>query len=176
VDLIRNYGIFNKINFSVPTDDFLDICNEFQKQLYSAYFYWISIGEFVSEIITPYGLCFTFNFPKVEDFLNTNSTSNDFHFSNFHTVHFDPTIKNISLPRKISTSINGLYFLLSFPYHKKIIESDIDGLLFFVHDPFELPVKSTPKFNAKSFQPLEIKIDPEINTIDDSLLSYSPEE
>jgi hypothetical protein len=180
VDLIRNYGIFNKINFSVPTDDFLDIYNEFQKELDSHFinFFWINNQDFVSEIITPYGLCMTFNFPKVEDFLNTNSTSDDFHIRHFYPSKvINKSTSDITLPRSISTSIDGLYILLYVHYNYfEVIESDINGLLLFLHDPFELPGRSSAKFIAKSFRPTEINIAPEVHSIDDSLIGYSPEE
>ena len=32
VDLIKNRGTFSKINFSIPTDDFLDDINQFYKE------------------------------------------------------------------------------------------------------------------------------------------------
>jgi hypothetical protein len=177
VDLIRNYGVFNKINFSVPTDDFFQVYNKFQKQLNGSYanFYWINENATVSEVVTPYGLCFTFNFPNVDDFLDTNSTSDNFHIGHFFTVSSKKD-KDTSLPRKISTSIDGLYVLFYIDYKPQLVESDFDGLLFFVHEPFELPVQSTPKFIAKSYQPTYIKINPEIHSIDDSLVGYSPEE
>jgi hypothetical protein len=174
VDLIRNYGIFNKINFSVPTDDFLDVYNEFYKQLAPANFYWIQYNQFVSEVITPYGLCMTFNLPKAEDMLNTNSTSDDFHYTHFYPYHFDHKVNTSELPRKTSTALSGLYFTVSNFDQENIVESDFDGLLCFVHDPFELPARSSAKFVAKSFQALEIDINPQIHLIDDSLVGYSP--
>jgi hypothetical protein len=130
----------------------------------------------VSQIITPYGLCFTFNLPNVDYFLKVNSTSDDFHFKHFDIFSSD-TVNNISWPKSISTSINGLtitVFLVQSQINN--IVSDIDGINVFVHDPFELPTISSPKFIAKSFLPTEIKIVPEVQSIDDSLVGYSPKE
>lgn len=80
------------------------------------------------------------------------------------------------LPRKISTSIDGLYIMFYIFYDDyEIVESDIDGLFLFLHDPFEMPTSSRAKFIAKSFQPMEIKIEPEIHSIDDSLIGYDPD-
>lgn len=162
----------------MPANDFLDIINEFHKEFDSIFisFYWLNQQDFVSEIITPYGLCFSFNLPTADDFIVKNLTSNDFHYELFYPTAVSRPVEVELLPRKTSTSIDGLYMMLYIMYYNlELVDADIDGLLMFFHDPFELPTSSSVKYVARSYQASEIKIQSEIYSIDDSLIKYSPE-
>lgn len=178
VDLIVNKGTFNKINFTIPANDILEVLNEFEKEfkIQFAYFNWGSSEDLISEIITPYGLCITFNMAMADDFINLNLTSDDFHIKLFPSNDYQVNEPEY-IPRKISNSILGLYIVIYI--ETRFLEKtdiDRDDLMMILHDPFELPFSSQSKFLLGSFLSSEFKIYPEFYTIDDSLINYSPAE
>jgi len=133
----------------------------------------------MSEIITEWGLCFTFNIAFSHDLLNINSTSNDFHYQHQHRKISNVPIQRPPqiLPKRVSTVKSGLW--VGFEknlYKNEVIENDFNGYLVLLHDPFELPSKKSKivNFNLK-FQ-TEIIVDPLINAIDESLIEYESNE
>lgn len=188
LDVFSNRNIFNKQNLSIPSHDFLDVMNEFYKEFLDkslVVFIWITqIEKYISEIITPWGLCYTFNIGFNHDVLNLNSTSDDFHYKHFHQPQnmkqFRMPAPKI-LPKKMSTSRAGLW--VGFTEEEKMLKeikefSDyiFDGYLLLIHNPYELPskrseiIKYNPKFQAKVF------INTKLNAIDESLFEYEPHE
>ena len=178
IDFITNRGSFHKLNFSVPTDDFLDVINEFSKEFddfFKLVFYWIDdYQNRMSEIITQWGLCFTYNIAFSHDLLNINSTSNDFHYQN--TIRMVPFNKQSQpmedLPKRISTSNAGLW--VGFDKLNQKNDLHVDGYLSLLHNPYELPTKRS-KFSEVNLKvQSRILIEPQMNSIDESLLDYEP--
>jgi len=145
VDLIKNLGTFQKINYSIPTDDFLDVINQFSKEFddfLSIVFYWIGTYQNrMSEIITPWGLCFTYNIAFSHDLLNHNTTSSDFYYENtLRLIQITKPNQPIEdLPKRISTANAGLW--VGFNKLNQAVDLRVDGYTSLFHDPFELPSK-----------------------------------
>lgn len=138
-------------------------------------------GQYVSEILTPDGLCFTFNGVFVEDLLNMNLTSNDFHYEMayiYYAVLTSTLHPPKSLPRRISTSLSGLEIIFAIGefWFPKIFRKYGSSLSFYIHNPFELPSINSKMLNIDVNQNTKVFIDAELNTIDDSLVNYSPNE
>ncbi|KAL7019577.1 hypothetical protein ACKWTF_011168 [Chironomus riparius] len=185
VDIITNRGVFANLNFSIPNDDFLNIMNEFKKEFLdmeqTLNILWMEDErQYVSEILTTEGLCFTFNNAFANDLLNLNNTSNDFHYQLFHLRsdskdYVPPPI----LPRKIASSFPGLRlkFDVLAMFLKEIYEKNPHGLLCFIHDPYELPSMNSKILNADFRQRTHITINAEMNSIEDSVeKDYGPAE
>lgn len=187
VDLMAKRETFLSLNYSVPTDDFLDVINEFAKEFdqtsSSAVFaFTAEVRSYISEIITHWGLCFTFNIALSRDLLNQNSTSSDFHYELFITQNFKKYKAKISppevLPRRIPTSNAGLLVDLftDFSEVKEIILNNFDGYFVLIHDPFELPSKKSKIFQLGYAPKFKVIIDAELNKIDESIRDYQPAE
>lgn len=183
--MITNRGIFAKLNFFIPNDDFLDIINKFDKEFFHSEelldIKWMEDHkQFVSEILTPKGLCLTFNLAFANQVLNINSTSNDFHYQLIH-LFYKTVPKDLfppkSLPRKISSSFAGLYIKIDMLYmfFNELYEENPHGFTVFIHDPFELPSMNSKIYNINIGQRNKILIDAKLNTIDNSLIHLKPD-
>lgn len=187
IDLITNGGIFRKLNFSIPTSDFLDVINQFHKEFqhgfYAMTFFWIEEEQqYVSEILTPWGLCFSTNIAFSHDLLDFNITSSDFHYLN--TIR-EINLKNwwhssppANLPLNISTSYAGLW--VGFSRHmvvdRKISGYNFNGFVTAFHNSFELPSRHSIILNFNPRLQTKVLINPQMNTIDESLIGYQPVE
>jgi hypothetical protein len=111
-----------------------------------------------------------------DDLLNINTTSDDFHFQLFLNEFRVPYIPVV--PRNDSQYPVGLTVFTFFneEYLKTVIERDFDGYQVYLHDPFELPSDNSIKYLMKLDRKLEIKINPQINSIDNSIVNYNPKE
>lgn len=158
--------------------------NEFAKsftETLSLVFYWIDKYQFyMSEIITPWGLCFTYNIAFSHDLLDLNSTSNDFHYHHFNRVQ--KYYKNYQqsptkLPKTISTSNNGLWVGFG-PNIKNggAIQNNFEGYKILLHNPLELPTKLVKIINFNHNFPSEILVNAQVNKIDEALVGYEPNE
>lgn len=184
IDLVTNRGIFNRLNFSISNENFLNILNEFEKEflyydLSTLFYFQYTSSHFISEILTPYGLCLTFNVASSEDMLNSNTTSDDFHFKYFTSGYpSDGPPKRTKFPRKDSKYPSGLKVVTT--VHREVdavaIKRHFDGYYFLLHDPFELPSSFSKKFLMYFGRGNVLKINPQINTIDSSIASYDPVE
>lgn len=175
IDLITNQEIFSKLNISVPNDDFLDVINEFGKEFneyFSIVFYWLGeYQQYVSEVLTQWGLCFTFNIAFSHDLLDLNSTSSDFHYLHTHREiqpklwrHQHPPIES---PKKLSTSNAGLW--TGFSYYSNFYK-------IMLHNPFELPSSRSKMLAFNPTYKTKISLDPQLYSIDESLHDLSPAE
>ncbi|CAG9810334.1 unnamed protein product [Chironomus riparius] len=179
IDILGNYNIINKLNFSIPADDFLDVLNEFEKQFMISsqpmYFnFRMSQEQYLTEIVTPYGLCFTFNSAQAHDLLDINSTSDDFHFQ---LLDFAVgSNQKFDLPRKEAGNPEGLNLIIEITndLSKPIMTREINGYLIILHDPFELPSKLSKSFFINPNQINDIDINLQINEIDESIAEYKP--
>lgn len=186
---MNNREIFSKLNFSISTNDFLDVINEFKKDLHeqsSIVFIWIDqFQEYVTEIITPYGLCYTYHIAFSHDILDLNTTSKDFHYQ-YTLIEAESknwksrTPKNF--PIQISTSSHGLWAGFSYHEHElstyssKSTANPIRGHTVMVNNPFELPTWNSPSFKYNLKFQMRILIDIQMNLIDESLYDYRPDE
>lgn len=191
LDLVTDRGFFHKLNLSVPTDDFLDVINEFSKPFDDIYFSF-SVGwpgespTFVSEILTPFGLCLNFNLAFSHDVLHINTTSNDFNYQLFMLQReldylWDETPSRPELlPRRVLTSFqSGVTISAQVDMTKDVkdvISNDFNGHLFILHDPFELPTMSSKILKIHDDRPQEILIYPQMNSIDESIAGFDPVE
>lgn len=181
--MIHNFNIFNKHNISVPLDDFLEIANQFRKQfinitdpLYYRFRNWQE--QYLNEILTPFGLCLTFNSALSHDLLNINATSDDFNYKLLelrYTV-WRMTVEGRKVPEMESKEPEGLFLINNLPMdtYKPIISKDNIGYPIFLHDPFELPSQFSKMFRINSNDINQISIDVQINDIDDSIVGYDP--
>lgn len=138
--------------------------------------------QFISEILTHFGLCYTFNVAYVDDVLHMNSTSNDFHYDYYdlddELVVEYKFVRPKSLPRKITSSFTGLqiYFSTLNIFYHEIFERNPNVHVIYIHDPFELPSMDSKMLNINNNQIISLVFDADLNTIDDSLVHYKPEE
>lgn len=159
----------------------MDIINEFDKEFVLdpsplSFSFVYNSFNYLSEIITPNGLCTTFNMAYFFDMLDINTTSDDFHFQLFKTgwgIEYIPI-----LPRNDSQFPYGSKLHAVFPENLKdiSIKNDIDGYQLYLHDPFELPSSFSVKYLVRKNQGLDFNIIPQINMIDDSIIDYKPNE
>ena len=56
------------------------------------------------------------------------------------------------------------------------IENDFDGYVVLFHDPFELPSRYSKVLKYAFKQQTKILVDPQLNSIDESLIEYDPTE
>lgn len=182
VDTMLNLEVFAKTNLTFPKDDFLDVLNEFDKEFLN------NLGEvcfefrqnyyrYVSEVITHYGLCFTYNIAFPHDLLNFNLTSDYFNFQIFRTC--SPYTKKSTheiqeIPRNETSYPNGLKLIFMINLVNKAIKRSVSGYYLFLHDPFELPSSNSKKYFININGEFQIKVNPQINQIDDSIADYDP--
>lgn len=111
IDLVTQSGIFHHKNISIPTSDFLQIINTFDKEDNSRvrnFYVWHNVYDTsVSEIITDIGLCNTINMANLSDVLHTDVVSRDFHYIHDRLSMFD-MIDDFKKPYRTSTSNGGL--------------------------------------------------------------------
>lgn len=182
IDLVENRGTFMKLNFTIPTDDFLDVINEFYKGIFEDFINFVFLYNaqtHASEIITVYGLCYTFNLALHNDLVNTNTTSNDFHHDLFAPgFYVSPPLPPEDYPEKDSSFPYGLKVELTISHKlaEMAYKKNFIGNYIFLHDPFELPSSSSTKFLLTPNRKVSIKIIPQINLIDDSITEYDPVE
>lgn len=146
-------------------------------------YFWIENEQhYISEILTQWGLCITFNIAFSHDLMKLNSTSCDFHYHN--------TIRNIGpknywhdpppteLPKNISTSKAGLWvgLIREKVKNKEFIGRKFDGYTVLFHNPFEIPSKNSKVINFNPNLQTKVLIRPQMNMIDQSLVGYEPNE
>lgn len=173
------------VNKSIPTDDFLDVTNQFFKRIeefFEITFFWIGEYQyFISEIITKWGFCYSYNMAFSHDVLNLNLTSKDFHYLIAHRyinqnewTYQQPPKK---LPKRLFISNIGLWVGFGFEYEGQTrgLESDLfDGYTILIHNPYELPSEKSRMFRFHSNTRSHVPIDVQINAIDETLLDYEP--
>lgn len=186
-DLVLNRGIFEKLNFTIPTDDIINDFNEVGKEFPLELRNLVillgnSYNNYVSEIITPWGLCHTFNMALSHDTLHFNSTSEDFYFEHIYSTdqYYGEWIRSPKIfPKKISTSSQKLWVGIDHRgqlYIKEYAQNDFDGYVVLFHDPHELPSYHSKLLKFSIKLRTNIIVRPQLNTIDESLYEYSPVE
>lgn len=116
--MISEHGIFAVKNVFIPTNDFLDVINEFNKEFinkeftgepYEHYnFEWIGYERpLISEILTENGLCFSFNLAQSDEVLNKNATADDFHYERFSFTTLFALFESAT-DRKTGTTLTAL--------------------------------------------------------------------
>lgn len=183
IDILENNGTFNKLNYSVPADDFLYVINEFTKEFQSdksLLFDWINKRQYyMTEIITEWGLCFTYNIAYNHDLLHINSTSDDFHYQYFYRINIlNQNVRNYppNFPRTISTSQTGLWIGFGTDGIEMLHVAEFYGYKIIFHDPYELPSRNSRILNINHKIQSDILIEPVIKSIDESLNKYNPNE
>lgn len=183
--MLTKRNTFAFINISIPTDDFVDVINHFAKEFDDSATSIIVhfTGEkrsYISEIITTWGLCFTFNMAFSHDLLNLNVTSDDFHYQLFleSTIYNTINPPPVFLPRSSPSSNAGLTIEIysSTLEYDEIIFNDFRGFIVMVHDPFELPSKKSKLLRLGYDRNLKVIIDAQMNKIDESVSNYEPVE
>ena len=157
-----------------------EFSKEFLKSASELNVFWMEDQkQYVSEILTSEGLCLTFNIAFAKDLLHLKMASNDFHYQLFHLKYFSDSkdlVPPQSLPRKISSSFSGLQMKIDIlkMIFDEIFERNPHSLMLFIHNPYELPSINSKMFNLDDSRRTKITIDAELNTIDDSLVVYTP--
>jgi hypothetical protein len=129
--------------------------------------------------LTPYGLCLTFNVALSEDLLNYAVTSSDFHYKYFksgYRAHYHPQVPEF--PRKDSSFPCGLKIIISVLHeiNELALKKNFNGYFFMIHDPYELPSSSSKRYSMYVNKGTNLKIIPQINSIDSSIAHYEPVE
>ncbi|KAG5673243.1 hypothetical protein PVAND_003306 [Polypedilum vanderplanki] len=181
IDLISRRGSFAKINFSVPTDDFLDVINEFtmQASLESsliAFSQTYSGPSIVSNIITQTNLCKNYNIALADDVFHTNITSNDFNFQHYNDRR-GKFYKNFTIvvpQRSLTSKIFLLVRILTYNLHREHSLGSTKGGLMYFHDPYEMPSKFTQSMMINENQYNEIFVEPQMMEVDESFYDENP--
>lgn len=114
--------------------------------------------------------------------MDTNITSDDFHYVYAHKEIQKGLWKHQLPPRdlkRISTSKSGLWigFEMSLLQLKNIIGDDgLNGFTVIFHDAFELPTARSKIIKLNTDYETRIILNPQLNSIDESLYDYEPAE
>lgn len=178
IDLIGNFKVFNQLNYSIPADDIVDVFNEFEKHSHTnnnqfSFKLAMNFYYYQAEIITPYGLCFTFNSVESSKLLNVNETSNDFHFE-LLPIHNKVRLPELPM-RDLKRSMGLLISLQMMREDYNItISNEFSGFYIILHDSFELPSSSSKTYVLNRDENIEIKINPQEIVADESILNFDP--
>ena len=176
-----NLGVLAKLNRTLPNFDSLDVLNEFEKEIKSCpgicFEFHRRCNRYISEVLTPLGLCHSFNIALAHDLLDINTTSNDFHYELF--ISCFAILNNVydmpEIPRNDTSLPTGLK-IRWFEAFNNLIERDLVGHYMYLHDPYELPSTNSKKLMLNINHDILIQIVPQINRIDDSIVGYDPAE
>ncbi|KAG5673213.1 hypothetical protein PVAND_003277 [Polypedilum vanderplanki] len=173
IDLLTHRGVFARKNFHIPTIDFLDVINEFRK--YSIFKYPVSY-EYAStdnvisssESITNLGVCFSFNNPPYEYLLDSTKVSDDFKYELFIDRKIE---KNQTFIAPIRSKLVNNMLMVTFSTDLTVTEinNHIDGGIMYIHDPYELPSSFSKIMSMNTNANIEIYLEPQYITIDESL-------
>jgi hypothetical protein len=134
----------------------------------------------MSEIITPWGLCFMYNVALSHDLLNVNSSSSDFHYKySLRTKNYNSATHRVipKFPKSISTSNAGLWVGFSKSMNEtNTIQNIFTGYKVILHDSYELPSTNAKIINFNYYFQSKVLVDPQINSIDEALYGYDPVE
>jgi hypothetical protein len=164
-------------NFSIPTMDFFDVLNEFDKEpdtggKFSAFYVYKSPTgtTHTSESIMEHGLCYTFNNPPSNFLLNPQLTSEDFKHDYFHLFPLKRSGIEI-IPRRSKDPDEFLTVGITMANKNRMneINNDVEGRILYIHDPYELPSSFSRSTSINAREHIEILIEPQFITIDDSL-------
>ncbi|KAL7011567.1 hypothetical protein ACKWTF_014326 [Chironomus riparius] len=180
VDTMMNLGVLAKLNRTLPKFDFLDVLNEFDKEIKGCPDICFELhrrcNNYITEVLTPLGLCRSFNIALAHDLLNLNTTSDDFHYELFSTCFalafnfYDmPEFPRNDTPFPTGLHIEWFEGHSDFAFNRKLA-----GRYMFLHDPYELPSTSSKKIMINANYDVLIQIIPQINRIDDSIAGYDP--
>ncbi|KAG5671285.1 hypothetical protein PVAND_001490 [Polypedilum vanderplanki] len=169
------------LNFSITTDDFLDIINEFKTRA-SPFYFVIGFNQafssfsFVSNIITEKNLCKNYNLAPSIDVFNTNLTADDFNYQHYNDIK-ECLFQNftiISLQRSLTSKTFLTTRMLTYEAQRKETISSTKGGSMFFHDPYELHTKFSQNYVINEHQNVEIIIEPQIMEVDESLYDENP--
>lgn len=178
--MILNYGTFNKINFSISTDNFLEFLYEFETEIYNhnpSFFFGSNGKNWRTDVVTAHGVCRTFNLALSNDLLNINETSDNFHYQHYDNLnnYFTYPAELPGLPQSDSPFPYGLNIQLAMDIDNESFTENYTYTLY-LHDPFEFPSSSSTKFILKTNTEIQIKIFAQIHEIDDSITDYDSKE
>lgn len=182
VDTMLNLGAFDKTNLTLPQFDFLEVINEFEKVLIEfqpslCIEFSYEFDRYISEVLTPLGLCYSFNIASSSDLLNLNLTSDYFHYDIMRTCSTFSEIREIPvIPRNDTPYPSGYFLMWQYPYVDINYRTNRTGHYFYLHDPYELPSSSSKKIKINANRDGYIRIVPQIFQIDESLVKYDPKE
>lgn len=140
--------------------------------------HWLNLPDnHVSEIITEYGLCISFNIAEHHEVLLSNVTSTDFHYDVVQYPKSRPTTYVHKPPRNATASNIGLVYHFQSPNfferNQTFIGTDIAGHLVMVHDPYEIPSHDTVKIPLTFLTYLNFWIEPELNEVEESMSYFN---
>ena len=166
----------------MPSFDFLDVLNEFDKEIKGCpdicFEFHRRCNRYISEVLTPLGLCRSFNIALAHDLLDLNTTSNDFHYELFATCF--AVALNLydmpEIPRNDTSFPTGLHIEWFEGHSHYTFNRKLAGRWMYLHDPYELPSTSSKKLMINANYDVLIQISPQINRIDDSIVGYDPVE
>ena len=135
--------------------------------------------KYISEVLTPLGLCYSFNIALAHNLMNLNLTTDYFNFQIFLTQALSN--RNHSreipeIPRNDTYYPNGLGLLWTFLFVDESYAINRTGHYLYLHDPYELPSTSSKKIMVNKNRDGYIKIVPQIHQIDNSIAGYDPVE
>lgn len=138
---------------------------------------WVGQTSFISEILTEFGLCYSFNLAISDNVVDKNLTSPNFHYSHF-TIHNYPLGRTEKIPRKINTCDKGYSIAAwsSEEYYKFVHNLHQDDHLIFIHDPYEYPTRSSVSMSLNRNSIINVLLNPIFYGIDESLKNFNIQE
>lgn len=181
IDLISRRGTFAKLNFSIPTDDFLDIINEFTihasidspliriVQTYSG-------PSILSNILTETNLCKSYNMALSNEVFDTNLTSDDFNYQHYNDRK-GKYFKNLTIvvpQRSLTSKVFLTTRTLTYNLQRDMTISSTKGGIIYFHDSYELPSKLIQSMVINDDQYIEIFVEPQMMEVDESFYDENP--
>jgi acid-sensing ion channel, other len=130
----------------------------------------------ISKVLTKWGICFNFNLLPAKELFNFEVSDDFFH----QTVNSPREVLNESMPYKmpsldIALSINVRFRnIIKYKYNNNNSLQPLALMRVIVHSPFEMPSYMGQEFFHTSVRISSVIVEPEIQMIDESLHSLSP--
>lgn len=180
--MVSKKGVFSRLNFSIPTDNFHYVMNEISRfhywvpNLIFSTFSWLGQGARLNYILTEEGICYGFNYPPSSELIDEDLVTSDFFYTTFG--HFYQVIDfGKKLPRRVNVPEPGFHIDIAanLAWYDKFYGKDKDGYNFYIHNAYELPTRETSKVFIDKNSIMNILIEPQLNDIDESMVDFEPE-
>lgn len=106
-----------------------------------------------------------------EEVYDTNLISADF-FHQYFSITGNPLPEVVPIYATSSTKLEIFIITKEF-YCEKIFNGIQDGYIVYVHDPYELPTKSSNHVNILKNGKIILNVEPILNAIDESLVNLN---
>lgn len=157
----------------------MEVANHFEKELiFDVTYVWINREQqYLTEIVTQWGLCFTYNIAYSSNLLNINATSDDFHYVYAPRWLQDDNLNDRlrEFPDRTSTSKAGFRAKFN-PNFNNLVDMIGHQYTIILHDPYELPTENSKVMKFNIYYQTNVLVVPQLNSIDESLVEDKPDE